>query len=53
MRDAPGAAPIGSAELAIWNVALALKRRAELLLDELPGVHSGGAAPVNGWRRGM
>ena len=53
MRDAPAAAPIGGAELAPWNVARALKRGAELLLDKLPGVHSGGAAPVNGWRRGM
>ena len=47
LRDAPAAAPIGRAELAPWNVARALKRGAELLLDELPGVHSGGAAPVS------
>ena len=38
---------MGRAELAPWNVARALKRGAELLLDELPGVHSGGAAPVS------
>jgi hypothetical protein len=53
MRNAPGAAKTGGAELATWNVARAHKRRAEMVLGELPGVHSGAAAPVNEWRRGM